>query len=500
MALTKPRASQIYNIDYKQATRVVTVSNVTLAGGAPNQVDGVTISTNDRVLVTGQSTASENGIYFVFSTGTGSNGTWKRGTDSDATGEVEAGTIIMVTEGTTYADTQWKLTTNNPIVIGTTALTFVQNYSTNSISAGTSNVVVGTGANITISASNTSNVLVIANTGAYLTGLANVTYTPATTTGYALQLNAANTIGGPSYGDFLQATNTSTGTTSPNKSFRINNIGTLELINSAYTSAILSVSDTGALTVGGGAAASANNDPTTNYLGFNSKNAVIYDDGNFHIHARGNGSNMWINASNAAIILGNQATTAGGAVATGVVMGSSSTLKAYLSVYGSKSYTISTYGYLTTSGAGTGGGTTASYSIYSDNRMNAAVFDATSDERAKTIQGTIPLDRALKFVREVDGLLYTWNDLAVDNDPGLKAGFSAQRVHKAGFDHMIGIIENEKMKKQVDDDGWVHPAGHQLTMGYNQAVPYHHEVIKHLLDRIEQLEATVAKLTNDKGA
>ena len=133
MALTKPRASQIYNIDYKQATRVVTVSNVTLAGGAPNQVDGVTISTNDRVLVTGQSTASENGIYFVFSTGTGSNGTWKRGTDPDATGEVEAGTIIMVTEGTTYADTQWKLTTNNPIVIGTTALTFVQNYSTNSI-------------------------------------------------------------------------------------------------------------------------------------------------------------------------------------------------------------------------------------------------------------------------------------------------------------------------------------------------------------------------------
>jgi hypothetical protein len=33
----------------------------------------------------------------------------------------------MVTEGTTYADTQWKLTTNDPIVIGTTPLTFVIN-------------------------------------------------------------------------------------------------------------------------------------------------------------------------------------------------------------------------------------------------------------------------------------------------------------------------------------------------------------------------------------
>jgi len=33
-----------------------------------------------------------------------------------------------------------------------------------------------------------------------------------------------------------------------------------------------------------------------------------------------------------------------------------------------------------------------------------------------------------------------------------------------------------------------------LTLNYMEAIPYHHEVIKHLLDRIEQLEATVAKL------
>jgi hypothetical protein len=255
----------------------------------------------------------------------------------------------------------------------------------------------------------------------------------------------------------------------------------------------LSVSDSGQLALA--AAATANNDPTSNWLSFNNNNAAIYDDGNFHIHARGNGSNMWINAGNAAIIIGNQATTSGGSPATGVIMGSSSSIKAYLSVYGSKTYAIGTYGYLATSGAGTGASTTASYSIYSDNRMNASEFDATSDERAKDIQGTIPLDQALKFVRVVDGLLYTWNGLAVDSDPGLKAGFSAQRVHKAGFDHMIGVVENEKMKEQVDEDGWVHPEGYQLTMGYNQAVPYHHEVIKHLLDRVEQLEATIAKLT-----
>jgi hypothetical protein len=127
MGLTKPRASQIFDIDYKQATRVITVSDVTLAGGAPSQVDGVNLAEDDRVLVSGQNTASQNGLYFVSSVGTGANGTWVRTTDGNENGEVQAGMIVMVTEGSLYHDTQWKLTTNNPIVIGTTALTFVIN-------------------------------------------------------------------------------------------------------------------------------------------------------------------------------------------------------------------------------------------------------------------------------------------------------------------------------------------------------------------------------------
>ena len=175
MGLTRPRAQQIYDIDYKQATRAVTTTNITLSGGAPSQVDGVTLSHNDRVLVTGQTTASQNGIYYIVTLGSGSNGTWSRSTDSNQTGELLAGTIIMVTEGAVYADTQWKLITDNPIVIGTTALTFTQNYMANSISGGTSNVVVNSNANVTISSAGTANVLTISNTGAYVSGSLAVT-------------------------------------------------------------------------------------------------------------------------------------------------------------------------------------------------------------------------------------------------------------------------------------------------------------------------------------
>jgi hypothetical protein len=227
-------------------------------------------------------------------------------------------------------------------------------------------------------------------------------------------------------------------------------------------------------------------------------NLMIYDDGNFHIHSRGAGQSMWINTNNGQIIIGSQA-VGGGSRASAITMGSSTTATAYLSVYGSKTYSIGSYGYLAVSGAGTGASTTASYSIYSDNRMNATEFDATSDERAKNIQGTIPLDTAVNFVKNVDGIHYTWNSDAIESgDTGLKAGFGAQSIHKAGFDHMIGAVPNEKMKEQTDDDGWKHPEGYQLTVGYNQAIPYHHEVIKYLLNKIEKLEEDIKILKETK--
>ena len=174
MGLTKPRAAQIFNLDYKQSTRVVTVTNINLTGGAPSSVDGVTLSLDDRILVSGQSTGSQNGLYYVTTVGSGSNGTWARTSDGNENGEIEAGMIVMVTEGAIYADTQWKLITDDPIVINTTALTFTQNYMANSIVSGSSNVTVFSNANVTISSAGTANVLTISSTGIVTTGSASV--------------------------------------------------------------------------------------------------------------------------------------------------------------------------------------------------------------------------------------------------------------------------------------------------------------------------------------
>lgn len=119
--------------DWKQSVRAATTANITLSG--IQTIDGITLAAGDRVLVKDQSTGSQNGIYVAAS------GAWSRSTDADENAEVTAGLSVMVTEGTTYADTQWRLTTNDPIVVGTTTLVFSQ------IGAGTS-YTQGTGISI----------------------------------------------------------------------------------------------------------------------------------------------------------------------------------------------------------------------------------------------------------------------------------------------------------------------------------------------------------------
>ena len=208
MGLTKPRAHQLQDIDYKQTAKAVTTSNITLSGGAPATVDGVSLALRDRILVTGQSTGSENGIYYVTTVGAGSNGTWARSLDADTTGEVSAGMIIMVTEGTTYADTQWKLTTDDPITIGTTSLTFVRNgnaaYGTVAVSGEDSIVADAIGDTLTI----------VAGTNLALTTNAStdtLTITPSLTP----SLTSVTATGNITGGNITTGGNVGIGTSSP---------------------------------------------------------------------------------------------------------------------------------------------------------------------------------------------------------------------------------------------------------------------------------------------
>lgn len=132
MGLTRPRYSQIYDTDYKQSVRLATTSDVgnLLAGGnnITNSVDGKTVIANDRILVKDQTDGKQNGIYRVVTAGTGSDGTWIRAIDADASDKVTSGMTTTITDGTDNINKTFKLSTQDPIVVGTTALVFVDPF------------------------------------------------------------------------------------------------------------------------------------------------------------------------------------------------------------------------------------------------------------------------------------------------------------------------------------------------------------------------------------
>ena len=124
-------------LDVKASVRAAASSDEALtSGNASATVDGVTLADGDRVLLTGQTAGAENGIY-VYTDEGGSVFTWVRATDADSNAEVTAGMFTFVTEGTSYADTGWVLTTDDAITLGTTSLAFTQFSGTGAITAGT---------------------------------------------------------------------------------------------------------------------------------------------------------------------------------------------------------------------------------------------------------------------------------------------------------------------------------------------------------------------------
>jgi hypothetical protein len=126
----------------KKSVKAATTASVTLAGSAPNTLDGVTLAANDRILVKNQATAAQNGIYIVQTLGTGANGTWVRSADADVASEI-AGGFVNVDQGTVNGGLMFKTTFKTTDTLGTTGMTWYQVYTSNdSATANTANALV----------------------------------------------------------------------------------------------------------------------------------------------------------------------------------------------------------------------------------------------------------------------------------------------------------------------------------------------------------------------
>lgn len=157
----------------KEAVRAVAVTNINTSSPG-TAIDGVTLATGDRVLLTAQTTGSQNGIYDF----NGSAAALTRSADANDDTELRPGTQVFVSEGTTYDNSTWQLTTNGPIVVGTTSLTWAQTGAATSYTAGNGLSLVGStfsvnpaaSGGIAVSASGVALATSVAGSGLALSG------------------------------------------------------------------------------------------------------------------------------------------------------------------------------------------------------------------------------------------------------------------------------------------------------------------------------------------
>lgn len=108
-------ADTVNRQDAKASVLVATTGPIQLAG-TPT-IDGVPVPLGSRVLVKDQVQGKDNGIYLTAEI-------WKRAADADTSAKVTPGLLVAVEQGNVSADTLWLLSTDGPIVLGTTPLAF----------------------------------------------------------------------------------------------------------------------------------------------------------------------------------------------------------------------------------------------------------------------------------------------------------------------------------------------------------------------------------------
>ena len=102
-----------------------------------------------------------------------------------------------------------------------------------------------------------ANELIIKN-GLDVVGLKGTISANGDTTTAFLTFSGSNTVGGTGYTDFIRVTNTAAGATTPNKTFRVDSLGSFHIVNSAYNSTLFDLTDSGNLTVTGRVKSSIN--------------------------------------------------------------------------------------------------------------------------------------------------------------------------------------------------------------------------------------------------
>ena len=202
-------AAALPTCTYNNGTSGVGATLTATANGALT-VDGVSVAVDDRILVKNQANAFENGVYVVTATGSaGAAFILTRSTDMNQDVEFP-GSFEFVEEGSTNADNGYVVSTNLPITIGTTGITWTQFSGAGQISAGAG--LTKNGNTIDVATASSDRIVVNADSiDLATTGVSANTYKSVTVDTYGRITSGTNptTLSGYGITDALSTSSTS---------------------------------------------------------------------------------------------------------------------------------------------------------------------------------------------------------------------------------------------------------------------------------------------------
>jgi hypothetical protein len=182
-------------------------------------------------------------------------------------------------------------------------------------------------------------------------------------------------------------------------------------------------------------------------------------------------------------------------VGNGAVFSSSNfdSSSAYVFINGNSTTSVSSYGYITSTGTTGSNGTSGSFacSLRTSGRIvSGSEINILSDRRIKKDIVNVDDNYCKDFVYKVSSKKYIYKK---DETNKVNVGFVAQDILKAGYEELIGFA-NEDVEEEVDEDGFVNPAGHIFTVNYEAVVPILSQNIKNLFEENKEMKKEIMEL------
>ena len=120
-------------------------------------------------------------------------------------------------------------------------------------------------------------------------------------------------------------------------------------------------------------------------------------------------------------------------------------------------------------------------------------IDVMSDRRTKTNITNLTDEYCSSFVENTNPVSFNWKE----GDLNKSYGYIAQDIIRAGFPDLVNLTKDDSVKEEIDEDGFVNPAGVKFTVSYQHMIPILAKNQKRLMKENKELREMINVLFSE---